>query len=218
MVQNNIKRKPGRPRKFDSEKVLDGVLELFWEFGYEATDTDTLCKHTGLSKPSLYNAFGSKEDIFVAAINRYRQTCSVTLFEGLNKADTASEGIRDYFLELAENVAGEGHPAGCLITSIAMPLCDRLPKVAAALSGMPEEGYERMVAYFDSHKHRGKLPESFDSGAAVSVFQDLSLAMIMQARLGAPLEMLKKKATRNAQHVMFEGNGTAWERNTLTQK
>ena len=152
---------------------------MFWELGYEASDTETLSRRTGLTKPSLYNAFGSEEDLFVAAINRYRRTRSKASFDALTRASTPREGIRDYFLNLAQNVAGRGHPSGCLILSFAMPLCDRLPKVAAVLDSMPKESNARMTAYFDSAGGRAKLsfcilrvliPKIAVSGAYIALF------------------------------------------------
>ena len=205
MVEKHKPRGPGRPRKFDSDVVLDEVIDVFWELGYDASDTMTLSRRTGLTKPSLYNAFGAKEDLFVAALNRYRQTRSKASFDALTRASTPREGIRDYFLNLAENVAGDGHPRGCLIMSVALPLCDRLPKVAEIFQTMPKESHARMKAYFDEQIDNGSLSQNFDWVAAASLFQDLGAAMIMQARAGAPLEALKTKATRNMDLVLFEG-------------
>ena len=74
MVEIGTHRGPGRPRKFDPDDVLDKVIDVFWELGYDASDTETLSRRAGLTKPSLYNTFGSKEDLFIAALNRYKQT------------------------------------------------------------------------------------------------------------------------------------------------
>lgn len=208
MVENNKKRSPGRPRKFDEDDVLDKVIDVFWELGYEASDTETLSRRTGLTKPSLYNAFGAKEDLFVAAINRYRQTRSKASLDALAKANTPREGIRDYFLNLAQNVASPNHPSGCLILSIAMPLMDRLPKVAAVLDTAPRESYARMSACFGEQIEKGSLPRDFDVAAAISLIMDLGAAMIMQARAGAPLEALKTKAIRNTNLVLITGQGS----------
>lgn len=205
MVEKTKPRGPGRPRKFDTDVVLDKVIDAFWELGYDAADTETLSKRTGLTKPSLYNAFGSKEDLFVAAINRYRQTRSKSSFDALAQANTPQEGIRDYYLNLAENVAGEGHPRGCLIMSVALPIRERLQKVAAIFETMPKESYAGLMAYFDKQIGLGNLPEGFNSTAAIALFQDLGAAIIMQARAGAPLEVLKSKAARNAKLVIGEG-------------
>ena len=205
MVEKTNPRGRGRPRKFDADVVLDKVIDVFWELGYEAADTETLSKRTGLTKPSLYNAFGSKEGLFVAAINRYKQTRSKSSFDALMQADTPQEGIRDYFLNLAENVAGEGHPSGCLIMSVALPVRHRLQKVAAIFDKMPKESHARMSEYFGEQIGLGNLPQGFKIADAIALFQDLGAAMIMQARAGAPLEVLRNKAIRNTQLVMFEG-------------
>ena len=205
MVDKGNARGRGRPRKFDTDDVLDTVINVFWELGYEGADTETLAKRTGLTKPSLYNAFGSKEDLFVAAIHRYRQTRSKSSLNALMHAQTPQEGIKAYYMRFAENVAGEGHPRGCLIMSVALPICDRLPKVAAIFETMPRESYAKMSAYFDAQIADRHLPEDFDSAAAIALFQDLSAAMIMQARAGAPVDMLKSKALRNTKLVLSEG-------------
>ena len=205
MVENREKRKPGRPRKFDTEAVLDIVIDAFWELGYEAADTETLSKRTGLTKPSLYNAFGPKEDLFVAALNRYRETRSKASLDALTQAASPADGIKDYFVNLAKNVAAPDRPKGCLILSVAMPLMDRLPKVATVLESAPKESHARMTAYFSDQVENGTLARGFDTMAAIALVQDLSAAMIMQARAGAPLDALLTKAIRNTDLVLHEG-------------
>ena len=205
MVEKGEKRGRGRPRKFDPDEVLDKVIDAFWELGYDAADTETLSRRTGLTKPSLYNAFGSKEDLFVAAIHRYRTTRSKASLEALARSDTPSDGIRDYFLNLAQNVAAPGRPKGCLMLSIALPLKDRLPKVAAELQAAPKASMAGLTQYFSGQVEEGNLPRDFDSQAAISLLVDLGAALIVQARGGAPLDMLKTKATRNAQLVLYAG-------------
>ncbi|MEL6960679.1 MAG: TetR/AcrR family transcriptional regulator [Pseudomonadota bacterium] len=184
---------------------MDKVINVFWDVGYEAADIETLAKKTGLTKPSLYNAFGAKEDLFVAAIHRYMQTRMTASFDAMVRAQSPWDGIRDYYLSLAENVAGDDHPTGCLLMSVALPVRGRLPKVADIFDAMLQKRLQHVTAYFDKQISAGKLPQDFDVAAAVALFQDLGAAMIMQARAGAPLEVLRRKARRNTQLVMFEG-------------
>jgi len=61
----------GRPREFALDDVLDAFVELFSEKGYEATSMADIVAATGLSKSSLYNAFGSKRDLLDFALKRY---------------------------------------------------------------------------------------------------------------------------------------------------
>ena len=205
MVEKSIFRKRGRPRSFDSDEVLDKIIDVFWEHGYDAADMETLAKCAGLTKPSLYNAFGAKEDLFVAALVRYLQTRSKTSLDALTGGSTPHEGIHDYFLCLARIVAAPGGPTGCLIVSIAMPVMNRLPKVAALLESVPKETDSHMMAWFSDQMAEGALPQGFNPAAAIELMQDLGGAMIMQARARAPLQALIAKVTRNTELVLHEG-------------
>jgi AcrR family transcriptional regulator len=61
----------GRPRAFEPEAALDRALEVFWRQGYEGTALSDLTAAMGISKPSLYAAFGNKEELFAAVVDRY---------------------------------------------------------------------------------------------------------------------------------------------------
>jgi AcrR family transcriptional regulator len=61
----------GRPRAFDPDVALDRALEVFWRQGYEGTALSDLTAAMGINKPSLYAAFGNKEELFAAVVGRY---------------------------------------------------------------------------------------------------------------------------------------------------
>lgn len=60
-----------RPRAFDDTVALDACVDQFWDRGFHATSTDDLCERAGLSRSSLYNAFGKKRDVYLRGIRRY---------------------------------------------------------------------------------------------------------------------------------------------------
>ena len=60
-----------RQREFDADAALDRAMDLFWSKGYEATSLDDLCEVTGLSRSSLYAAFGSKRNLLLRSVERY---------------------------------------------------------------------------------------------------------------------------------------------------
>lgn len=59
--------KSGRPREFKDNAVIDAAMEVFWDNGYESCSTEALCNKTGLGRGSLYNAFGSKHELYEQA-------------------------------------------------------------------------------------------------------------------------------------------------------
>ena len=64
----------GRPRGFDEDAILEAAAGVFVRGGYEGTSIDDLVKALGLHRGSLYQAFGSKRGLFLAALRRYVHT------------------------------------------------------------------------------------------------------------------------------------------------
>jgi AcrR family transcriptional regulator len=61
----------GRPREFDVDEALDRALDVFWRQGYEGTSLSDLTEAMGINRPSLYTAFGNKEQLFARVVDRY---------------------------------------------------------------------------------------------------------------------------------------------------
>jgi TetR/AcrR family transcriptional regulator, transcriptional repressor for nem operon len=79
---------PGRPREFELNDALDRAVDVFRELGYEATSMAILEQSTGLNKSSIYNTFGSKENLFRLALHRY-ETLRLSAIR-----ETLASGIR----------------------------------------------------------------------------------------------------------------------------
>ena len=76
----------GRPRAFDMEKALQKALEVFWRKGYEGASLPDLCEAMGINKPSLYAAFGNKEQLFLKAIELYENRPCAFFYPALEHA------------------------------------------------------------------------------------------------------------------------------------
>jgi AcrR family transcriptional regulator len=102
----------GRPRAFDEEQALDGAIDVFWRLGYEGASLTELTRAMGINKPSMYAVFGSKEELFVRALERYGLLYRVRLDAVLAKS-TTYEVLESYLRSVAES-ATRGSVAGCL--------------------------------------------------------------------------------------------------------
>jgi TetR/AcrR family transcriptional regulator, transcriptional repressor for nem operon len=103
-------------RKFDEGAVLDRVMNVFWERGYEGTSVDDLVVATGLKRGSLYNAFGDKEKLFLRALERYEERFSGPVLESLRGSDPR-RALAGMFETQLSGFTSPGHPSGCLVVN-----------------------------------------------------------------------------------------------------
>ena len=120
---------PGRPRSYDEGEVLRAALELFRRQGFEATSLDDLTQAMGISRSSLYAAFGSKQDVLLAALRRYSATALETL-KSIGDAPHAhrAEAVAAMLRALADPSGGKH---GCLLVNCITELAPQNEEVAA---------------------------------------------------------------------------------------
>jgi AcrR family transcriptional regulator len=105
----------GRPREFDVAEATDKAMLAFWRGGYGGTSLSDLMVATGLEKGSLYKAFGSKEELFLAALDRYLSAGVTQIESTVRNAPTAVEALRGVLDGVAKNCSGDAHGVtGCL--------------------------------------------------------------------------------------------------------
>jgi AcrR family transcriptional regulator len=103
----------GRPREFDVDMALAAALRVFWSKGYEGASLTDLTEAMGITRPSLYAAFGNKEALFRQTLDLYEREKLAYVGPALD-APTA-KGVAQRLLQGAiDTCAGESEPRGCL--------------------------------------------------------------------------------------------------------
>jgi TetR/AcrR family transcriptional repressor of nem operon len=109
-----------RPREFDEDTVLEAATQGFWINGYEATSMRDLADRTGMTTPSLYNAFGDKRAIYRLVLDRYirlaLESCSA-IFGG---EDPPLRALERYFDALIEEALADALQKGCFVVNTAL--------------------------------------------------------------------------------------------------
>ena len=134
-------------RQFDEDAVIAEVMDVFWRQGYGATTMDNLAKATGVQRGSLYHAFGGKEELMLAALDRYTQRFSARHRKALEAKDL-TEAIEDFLRAHMERMADSKNPAGCLVTNSALECVghnDAIDRqIVAILSAAETALYDRL--------------------------------------------------------------------------
>lgn len=121
-----------RPRAFDPEDVVAAAKEVFWRHGYESADLDALERATGLSRSSLYLAFGSKRGLFEAATEEYRVTFIESVLGPVEAAGAVADDAAGFFAKIASLFRGELGSRGCLMINAIGELGGRDPALSHA--------------------------------------------------------------------------------------
>ena len=105
----------GRPREFDRDAALEAAMLLFWRKGFATTSMNDLCDAMGIRSPSLYAAFGSKEALYLEAVEHYVQTIGPPVWDKLAEGTTARAGVENLLLAATETCRNpRATPAGCM--------------------------------------------------------------------------------------------------------
>ncbi len=112
-----------RPKEFDQQEVLTKAMYTFWRYGYEGTSMQTLVSNMGINRGSLYDTFGDKRSLFLAAIAHYEQTVVNQMMASLLAPNANKQTIINLFQELVAKTVSEEDYYGCFITNTAVELC-----------------------------------------------------------------------------------------------
>jgi TetR/AcrR family transcriptional repressor of nem operon len=153
----------GRIRGFDVEDALDVALDMFWQQGYDGTPVQALCQAMGLQPGSVYAAFGSKRDLFVAALRRYIETVSAEAVDRINGAPSGLQGLREYFDHLVDAMVDGKRAWGCLITNSLVEFAAR----DLELAGMFQLHLARLQTSFAAALARARADGELRPGAGL---------------------------------------------------
>ncbi len=105
-----------RPRAFDEDLLLDAAVELFWARGYRAASLTALSTETGVTNGSLYQAYGSKWTLFLAAYRRYCATRVETVASAFaDKHADVEQTVRAYLDAIVDDCLAHPDRRGCLM-------------------------------------------------------------------------------------------------------
>lgn len=153
----------GRKRSFCKEEALDKAMRVFWKNGYAGTSLAHLTSALGINKPSLYAAFGNKEQLFATAMEHYvSEYAAQNMDRLLNPPDAPlRERLSAYFSGIIDVICDCESPGGCMFVksscesgSVAIP-----SEVESSLRDMGLANEMALSGMLEAERLRGQLPE-----------------------------------------------------------
>jgi len=177
-------RKAGRPRTFDRDVALERAMRLFWELGYEATSLQGLTEAMGINPPSLYATFGGKEELFLAAVQRYLALHGDDP-DALAMAPTARAAVEELLARSVARMSARDLPRGCLLMLGAVNCKQEAARVKRAMAAYRADGQKALAQRIARGIDDGELPSDCDARGLAAFFAAVIQGLALQARDGA---------------------------------
>ncbi|MFO0804926.1 MAG: TetR/AcrR family transcriptional regulator [Gemmataceae bacterium] len=180
----------GRPREFDVNQALDRAMDVFWKRGYEAATLPELTAAMGINKPSLYAAFGSKEQLFRKAVERYVNGPAGYLSEAMRQP-SARAAVEAMLAGGIDVVTDPNRPGGCLIIQGALSCSEDAECLKNEMAALREAGMHLLRKRLEAAKRDGELPSDTDCADLARYFMCVMHGMAVQAAGGATRKQLQ---------------------------
>jgi TetR/AcrR family transcriptional repressor of nem operon len=175
----------GRLKAFDENEVLDRAVDCFWQHGYEATSVRDLADRMGIGGASLYNAYGDKRALFVAALARYAERSMRERIARLEKSGRPKEAIRAFLAEIIERSLADPDRKGCLLVNSALDVAPHDAEIGRVIAGC----FAELRAFFrrnlEAARAAHQVPRQTDLDELAGHLLGVVLGVRVLARTGA---------------------------------
>jgi AcrR family transcriptional regulator len=189
----------GRPREFEPDTVLETAMELFWEHGFDGVSISDLTAAAGINRRSLYAEFGSKEQLFSLAVQRYMNGPAGYIAEALRQP-TAWDVAAAMVHGAADANTAESRPRGCLLVHGALAAGEDAEVVRLDLAQQRKGSVEALARRFAKAQASGEIPD-VDNLLLSRWVNAICQGIAIQARSGA---------TRHDLHELADMALTGW--------
>ena len=181
----------GRPREFCVDHALAQALRVFWSKGYEGSSLNDLTEAMGITRPSLYAAFGNKEALFRKTLDLYES--EKLAYVGKALAEPTARGVAEAMLRGAvEAMTGENDPHGCLRVIATATCGDEAQSIRQELDARGNVIRRTIVERFQRASDEGDLPANINVEGIADLLKALLQGISLQAAAGASRAELER--------------------------
>jgi AcrR family transcriptional regulator len=180
-----------RPRQFDETDVLDRALQVFWRQGYEGSSLRDLLDATGLTKSSLYTAFGCKADLFRRVVEYYHAEHLGFRRNALDEP-TPRRIVERLLYGMVDLHTRPNTPPGCLETGAALSCSPENEAIRKELIQNRARFGRLLRKRLEAVKDAGPLPAGMTAEDAAQLVGLTVQGMAVQANAGATRNDLRR--------------------------
>lgn len=193
-------RRRGRPAEFDRDAALDAALRVFWLHGYAAS-LDVLTEAMDLNRPSLYGAFGSKQQLYAAAVAHYVAKIGANYLAPLAQPSLPA-ALAGFYAAVIDGITGRYGPRGCIVACTLPAEAGVSDDARKLLATVLAELDAAVVARVEAAQRAGELPRGRDPRLVAQVITGGMFALSIRARAGASARALRALARELSRGIL----------------
>lgn len=180
-------------KHFDPDATLEKVVRLFWKQGAAATGVQDIVNATGLNRSSLYSTYGGKQQLYLAALNRYVAARSQPVFRQLAEDGRGLPAITDFFHGLISvRTSGEYAHWGCLVSNAQAGAESDNLEVRAVLDRHHQGLCDALHSALETARQDGQLASSVEPASAAELLALLAYGVNVRSRAGGEARSLSR--------------------------
>jgi TetR/AcrR family transcriptional repressor of nem operon len=188
-------------KSFDEDEAVGKAMKVFWEKGFEPASMANLIAGTGITRGSLYNAFGGKEQLFVKALLKYDKDNRRALLAELEAMDDPIRAIAALFDGIVAETVADPEKKGCFLVNTAAEIATHGEEVNRIIRNGLRELEAFLRRSLEVAQVRKQIPDSLDPEATAKGL----MAMIVGIRVlgrGVFDEAALKEIATQAQRLL----------------
>ncbi|QCI79818.1 TetR/AcrR family transcriptional regulator [Hankyongella ginsenosidimutans] len=175
--------KSGRPSQFDRDAALDEALVAFWREGYQANSVKALSERLGITRSSFYNAFESREAMFMEAFERYLERSPDRALAAVPLEGSVCALITATFKTICESLTLDPDAKGCLAVNSVGALCNVDAEIGPKVAAQMIARLERIETLLKAAVARGELPRDADITATALALKTFLVGLNSMAKV-----------------------------------
>jgi TetR/AcrR family transcriptional regulator, transcriptional repressor for nem operon len=155
-------------KQFNKEKVLEAASAIFHQKGYNGTSIDEILKATGLSRSSLYDSFQDKHNLYLQALEFYKNASDNSMAVVNDKPLNGLQKIEYLFKEVVNHLVKNPDDNGCLMVNAAAEMSKQCEKTSQVICNNKENVEELFTGWLNEAQSAkilslSKSPKSYGS-------------------------------------------------------
>lgn len=181
-------------KSFNIDKTLDNAMRMFWSRGFEATSMQDLTQGMGINRGSLYDTYGDKRSLFIAALKHYDTGYRKTRLAELEREYTPKGAIEALFLDWIDIVTTDADRRGCFLTNTALELSAHDAEIAAIVATSQKETEQFFRRQIKRDQSTGEIDQNLDATHTARLLLAALIGLLVLARSRPERALLKSIA------------------------